>query len=417
MTSRERVLAAIAHREPDQVPVDLGSTGSSGISAIAYSRLRELLGIERGHVDVYDVVQEVAQPEDWALDRFGVDVVDLGRVFNLRDEDWKDGLLPSGAKCRYPAWFEWKTDLEGARDVFDGDGTHIARMPASAAFFDQTCFPYLDGWPKDLSGLPKAMSKVMWSALPLSPWDKSGEPGFWATLRRGAEELRARSERAIMVSLGCNLFEWGTWLRRLDNFLVDVMVDPEMVETFLDALLEIHMATLAKVCEHLGDVVDVVRFCDDLGTDQGPFMDPESYRRLFKPRHKKLCEYAHSHSRMHTFIHSCGSIDQMIPDLIEVGIEIVNPVQTNCRGMEPEKLKREFGKDVTFWGGGVDTRAVLNRGTPEEVRRQALERLAIFGKGGGYVFNTIHNILPDVPPENVVALFDAVKEFNGTLPR
>lgn len=220
-----------------------------------------------------------------------------------------------------------------------------------------------------------------------------------------------------MVSVGCNLFEWGTWLRRLDNFLVDIMCEPERVEGLLDALLERHLSMLAKVCEYLGDVADVIRFCDDLGTDHGPFMDPVVYRRLFWPRHRQLFEYARSHSRMHTFIHSCGAIDQVLPDLIEAGIEIVNPVQTNCRGMEPDRLKREFGKDVVFWGGGVDTRVVLNSGTPADVLRQVLERLEIFSEGGGYVFNTIHNILPDVPPENVVALFDAVAQFNGVAGR
>ncbi len=206
-----------------------------------------------------------------------------------------------------------------------------------------------------------------------------------------------------MVVVGCNLFEWGTFLRRLDNFLVDILVEPERVEALLDALMERHLATLAKVCEHLGDVVDVIRFGDDLGTDLGPFMPPESYRALFKPRHAQLCAYTHAHSSMHTFIHSCGSIDQLLPDLIEAGIEIVNPVQTSSRGMEPERLKREFGSDVVFWGGGVDTRRVLNSGSPADVRRQVLERLELFSRGGGYVFNTVHNILPDVQPENVLA--------------
>jgi uroporphyrinogen decarboxylase len=340
-------------------------------------------------------------------------VVDLGRTFNTADEDWRPAVLPSGAAARCPAWFQTRDTPDGARDVFHHDGTHIARMPAGAAFFDQTCFPYLEGWPEDWSGLGEAMGKVLWSALPLSPWDKSGTPDFWPRLRESAVRLRAESDRAIMVSVGCNLFEWGSYLRRLDTFLMDLLLDPERVESFLDAVLERHLATLAKVCEYLGDVADVVRFCDDLGTDQGPFMDPEVYRRLFKPRHKQLCDYAHAHSRMRTFIHSCGSVDQVIPDLIEVGIEILNPVQTNGRGMAPEKLKREFGKDLTFWGGGVDTRVVLNSGKPADVRRQVLERLEIFSRGGGYVFNTIHNILPDVPPENVVALFDAVAEFNG----
>jgi len=413
MTPRERVLAAIAHRDADRVPVDLGSTGSTGISGIAYARVRDLLGIRHGHVDVYDVVQQVAQPEPWALDRFGVDVIDIGRAFNAGDEDWREVVLPSGAAARYPAWFRPVPGKDGSWDAVCADGTSIARMPPGGSFFDQTCFPFLEGWPADFAVLGEAMGKVLWQALPLSPWDKAGAPDFWLRLREGALRLRAATDRAIMVSVGCNLFEWGTWLRRLDNFLVDIMLEPERVESLLDALMERHLGWLSRVCEYLGEAVDLVRFCDDLGTNEGPFMDPEVYRRLFKPRHKQLCDYAHAHSRMHTFLHCCGSIDQVLPDLIEAGFEIVNPVQTNARGMDPARLKREFGRDIAFWGGGVDTRSVLPSGTPDDVRRQVLERLKIFSRGGGYVFNSIHNILPDVPARNVVSLFDAVAEFNG----
>jgi uroporphyrinogen decarboxylase len=410
------VLAAIAHRELDRVPVDLGSTPSSGISATAYARVKNLLGIQQGHVRVYDVVQQLAQPEPWALDRFAVDVVDLGRTFNTREQDWYDIHLPSGEAAQYPAWFHPVRGEDGSWDVHHRDGTLIARMPAGAAFFDETCFPYADDWPEDWSGLDQAMGKVLWAALVHSPWDHAGETDFWQQMRANALRLRAETDRAIMVVCGCNLFEWGTFLRRLDNFLVDIMIEPEKVEALLEALMERHLATLAKVCEHLGDVVDVIRFGDDLGTDQGPFMPPEVYRRLFKPRHKRLCDYTHAHSSMHTFIHSCGSIRQLLPDLIEAGIEIVNPVQTSSAEMEPERLKREFGKDLVFWGGGIDTRNVLNRGRPADVRRQVLERMEVFSRGGGFVFNTVHNILPDVPPENVVALFDAVAEFNGIRP-
>ncbi len=413
MTSRERVLSAIAHREPDLVPVDLGSTPSSGISATAYARTKRHLGIEGGAVRVYDVVQQLAQPEDWALDRFGVDVVDLGRTFNTRDADWYDISLPSGESAQYPAWFRPRAMPDGSWNAYHRDGTLIARMPAGAAFYDETCFPYMDDWPADWSGLDEAMGKVLWSALVHSPWDNASRPGFWDEMRGNAQRLRAESDRAIMVVVGCNLFEWGTFLRRIDNFLVDIMLEPEKVESLIDALMERHLATLEKVCTHLGDLVDIVRFGDDLGTDQGPFMRPDLYRSIFKPRHKALCDYVHDHSSMHTFLHSCGSIDLLLPDLIDAGFEIINPVQTNARGMEPERLKREFGADVVFWGGGIDTRVVLNNGSPAEVRSQALERLEVFSAGGGFVFNTVHNILPDVPPENVVALFDAVAEFNG----
>lgn len=413
MTSRERVLAAIDHKTPDKVPVDLGSTPSSGISATAYARLRSHLGVVSGATRVYDVVQQLAQPEDWALDRLGVDAVDLGRTFNTRDEDWYDVVLASGDAAQYPAWFRPEREADGSWIARHADGTVIARQPEGAAFYDETCFPMMDDWPSDWSGLDAAMGKVLWSALVHSPWDNAGKPGFWERLRANALELRRTSDRAVMVVVGCNLFEWGTFLRRIDNFLADLLLEPEKVESLLDALMERHLATLEKVCAAVGDVADVIRFGDDLGTDQGPFMRPDIYRELFKPRHRILCDYVRTHSSMRTFLHSCGSIDLVIPDLIEAGFQVLNPVQTNARGMEPEHLKKEYGADVTFWGGGIDTRAVLNRGTPAEVRAQALERLEIFAPGGGYVFNTVHNILPDVPPENVVALFDAVREFNG----
>jgi uroporphyrinogen decarboxylase len=163
----------------------------------------------------------------------------------------------------------------------------------------------------------------------------------------------------------------------------------------------------------VGDVADIVRFGDDLGTDAGPFMSRELYRRLFKPRHRRLCDFIRAHSSMTTFLHSCGSISALLPDLIEAGFQIINPVQTNARDMEPARLKREFGRDIVFWGGGVDTRTVLNRGSPADVRKQVLERLAVFSRGGGFVFNPVHNILPDMPPENILAMFGAVAEFNG----
>ncbi|HBY09589.1 MAG TPA: methyltransferase, partial [Chloroflexi bacterium] len=224
-------------------------------------------------------------------------------------------------------------------------------------------------------------------------------------------QLRQQTDRALLVVVGCNLFEWGTFLRRLDNFLRDLVLNQRDVERLLDALMERHLATLDKVCRAVGDVVDILRFGDDLGTDTGPFMRPETYRRLFKPRHTLLCDYVHQHSQMHTFLHSCGSIYKLIPDLIEAGFEILNPVQTNSRDMQAARLKQEFGKDVTFWGAGADTRSILNRATPQEVRAHVRRNIEILSPGGGFVFNPIHNLMPDVPPENIMAMFAAVDEF------
>jgi uroporphyrinogen decarboxylase len=413
MTSRERVLTSIGHQEPDRVPVDLGATPSSGISAIAYWNLKRHLGMAGGHTRVYDVVQQLVQPEDAILDLYGVDVQDIGRTFDTRDQDWYDITLPQGILVQFPAWFRPKPLADGSWDAFSRDGTRVATMPTGATFFDQTVFPYLDGYPDDYDDLPAAMGKVHWAALAHSPWDHADETDFWQQLRERALALRASSDRAIMIVAGCNLFEWGTFLRRMDNFLVDLAQDQAEVERLLDALMERHLATLEKVCQAVGDVVDVLRFGDDLGTDQGPFMSPATYRSLFKPRHTILCDYVHTHSSMHTFLHSCGSLYKLLPDLIEAGYDVINPVQINSRDMEPERLKREFGKDVTFWGGGADTRSVLNRCTPAEVKDHVRRLIEVFAPGGGFVFNTVHNILPDVPPENIVAMFEAVAEYSS----
>ena len=412
MTPRERILSTIDHQEPDRVPVDLGSTPSSNISAIAYGRLKRHLGRTGGHTRVYDVVQQLAQPEEDILDGFSIDVVDVGRAFNDGDDDWHDVTLADGSTAQYPAWFHPEPRSDGSFEAVQG-GQVIARMPAGGAFFDQTCFPYLDGYPDSFDALDVAMGKVLWAALASSPWDHAGEPDFWQQLRSRTQTLRETTDRALLIGAGCNLFEWGTFLRRMDNFLMDLYTDQANVERLLEALMERHLANLAKVCDAVGDICDVIRFGDDLGMDSGPFMPPELYRKLFKPHHSRLCDYVHSHTSMKTFLHSCGSIYQLLPDLIEAGFDVINPVQTNCRDMEPEKLKEQFGADITFWGGGCDTRHVLNRATPAEVKAHVRERLEIFSPGGGYVFNTVHNILPEVPPENVVAMFEAVAEFNG----
>lgn len=412
MNSRERVLAAINHQETGKVPVDLGSNPSSGISAIAYSNLLKHLGKENLPVQVYDVVQQLAQPHDEIIDLFGIDILDIGRTFNDTPAHWHPTTLTNGAPAFYPAWFRPQQNDAGDWIATHSSGLPIAKMPAQATFFDQIYFPWVDGYPDDFSGLDDAMSKVLWAAFTHSPWDNMNMPNFWDELRQRAIRLKQSTDKALMIVVGCNLFEWGTFIRRMDNFMMDLYLEPTNVERLLDALMERHLQTLEKVCEAVGDVADIIRFGDDLGAMNGPFMDPDTYRQFFKPRHKQLCDYAKKNSNMKTFLHSCGSIYQLIPDLIDAGFDILNPVQTQCTDMEPEKLKREFGREITFWGGGVETVGTLNRKTPDEVRAEVLSRLEIMSKGGGFVFNTVHNIMPDVPPENIVAMFNAVKEFN-----
>ena len=415
MNSRERLCRSLRHQEPDRVPIDLGSSTSSGISALAHHSLVRRLGWSEP-TRVYDVVQQIAQPSEAILDRFGVDVISVGRAYDTEDTDWYDLKLPGGVQVQFPAWFHPERNPDGSLAARAGDGTLIGSMPNGATFFDEVHYPYLDDYPPGgaYSGLGEAMARTTWGAFPASPWSHASEPDFWRGLRERTLALRASTDRALVVAATGKLFEWGTFLRRMDNFLMDLVQAPAEVERFLDALLERQLPVLEKLCQAVGDLVDVIRFGDDLGMDSGPLLSPKIYRRIFKPRHKLLCDTVRKHTDVPILLHSCGSIYSLLPDLIEAGFQAFNPVQTSSRGMEPERLKREFGRQVTFWGGGADTRFVLNRASPAEVKDHVRRNLDIFAPGGGYVFNPVHNILPDVPPENIVAMFDAVLEYGGS---
>jgi len=415
MTSRDRILSAINHKQSDRVPIDLGSNPSSGISAIAHDNLMKHLGWIDQPTQIYDVVQQLAQPGEKLIDLLGVDVLDIGRAFNTGDSDWKEVEMANGRTGYYPKWFKPVRDDKGNWNAYHKDGTLIAKMPQGATFFDEMVFPFLDGYPDSRSAmdekLDEAMDKVLWQNLVHSPWDHASESDFWTNLRKGALHLRNNTDKALMVVFGGNLFEWGTFIRRMDNFLMDLYIDKDNVAILVELLLERHMKTLEKVCLAVGDIVDVIRFGDDLGMDTGSFMGLDVYRELFHQQRKVMCDFVHKNSSMHTFIHTCGSMYQFIPDLIDEGIEIINPVQTNCLNMDPANLKKEFGKDIVFWGGSMDPREILNNKSPAEVKKEAIRRMEILAPDGGFVFNNIHNIMPDVPPENILAFYEAAREF------
>lgn len=412
MNSRERIISAINHRQPDRIPIDLGATPSSGLSVVAYQNLLKYLGKTHLKTHVYDVIQEVAQPEMELLDHFGVDVLDIGRHFNTSEDYWHTLEIISGHKALYPSWFNAHKLQDGSHITYGTSGEVIGRMPVGATFFDQTIFPYAEGYPLDYKNLANDMKRTIWGGFGFTPWDWASEKDFWKMLREKTIELKKSTDKALLLGIGCNLFEWGTFIRRMDNFLIDLLADPSGVHTFLDALMESHLSTLQKTCDAVGDVIDIIKFGDDLGTTNGPFISNEMYCEFFKPRHTMLCDYVKANSSMHTMLHSCGGIYELIPELIEAGFEILNPIQINAVNMEPERLKNEFGRDITFWGGGVDTKSILNRATPQQVKDHVKHNLEVFSVGGGFVFTTVHNIMPDVPPENIVAMFEAVNEFN-----
>jgi len=412
MTSRERVRKSLSHRQPDKIIIDFGSTTSSGITAIAYNQLKKFLGIGTDVTRIYDVVQQLAIVEEPFLDFFGADLISLDIEYETGPQDWYPVTLCDGSIGYWMDYFRPRHNPDGSHELVDEKGRVLRRMPAGTPFFDQVYFPFADGYPDNLKNLHKAIPKDLWGSCPRIPYCYENEPDFWTKLRRKGDWLKENSDRAIVFNAECNLIEWGMYLRRMDNFLVDLYTEPEKVECFADAFLQWRMESLVKIVEAVGDVVDVFRFADDLGMDQGPFMSAAVYRRLFKPRHKALCDYVKKHTNAFTCLHSCGSIYKLIPDLIEAGFDCLNPVQTDCMNMEPERLKREFGSEIVFWGGGCDSRKILNFGTVEDVRQDVRRRIEIFSPGGAFVFCPIHNILPDVPPQNIVAMYEAARELN-----
>ncbi len=413
MTKRERVLRAIQHKEPDRVPVDLGAMRSTGITAVAYSRLKEHLGIRHGHTYVYDVVQQLAQPEQAILDYVESDVVDLGRAFLTEPDDWKEFTLPDGSPAKIPAYADF-VPHEGGWLAKNKDGEIIGVMPKGAYYLSQTNFPLKDWDGSDLSvldRLPDLMDNVTWSALPTAPYHKPLSPKHLADIRGRAKHLYESTDYAVMVAFGGNLLEWGQYLCRFDQFLMDIIENPKKVVALLDKLVEMHLGNLEKLLPAVDGYVQIIQMGDDLGTQLALEISPKIYREVFKPRQRLIFDAVKKHSALHLFLHSCGSIVDILPDLIEIGVEIINPVQTSARGMDPQKLKEEFGKYLTFWGGGCDTQRVLPLASPVETEEHVKERIGIFAPGGGFVFTQVHNIMPHLPLQNVVAMYDAVKKY------
>lgn len=409
MTSRERVLTAIDHREPDRLPIDCGAMRSTGIMAIAYNRLKEHLGITTGDTRVFDSVQQLAVPEQWYLDRFRIDAVDLARVFAGEEEDWIDWELPDGTAARFPRWLHIEPH-NGGWVCLNDDGVVIGEMTASSTYFTQRVFPLMGTLPDSFEKLEEWMNMSPWAFMSDPIWKNAARPDFWEFLSARAREFSESTDYAIMLGFGGNLFEWGQFLYRTDEFLVNLLTERSTMERLLDALVERHMAALDKVLDAVGPYIQLIQFGDDLGTQNASMISPELYHDLFYPRHKKLFTRARDRG-VKVFFHSCGAIADLIPDLLDAGVDVLNPVQIGATGMAPDQLKRKFGADVTFWGGGVDTQHTLSLSGPDAVKDEVRRNCEIFAKGGGYVFNQVHNIVADVPPENVLAMYEAASEF------
>lgn len=408
MTSRERVLAALNHQETDRLPIDLSGHRSSGIAAMAYNNLRAFLGLPQRPIRVYDPIQQLAIVDEDVLQRFQVDTLELGRGFALADESWTDWVLPDGTPCLMPVWA--KPERENGEWVLKSVTQKvIARMPLGVWYFEQSNFPFLER--ENLEQAEAELAQCMWSAIGSPPGPVAAGADGDTLLADGARRLREQNERAIIGLFGGNLLELGQWFYRNDNFLMLLAAEPQRAHRFLDRLLEIHLRNLERFLRTVGPYIDIIMFGDDLGMQSGPQVSPAMYREYFKPRERSMWQLVKQRApHLKIQLHCCGGVRELLPDLIDAGLEAINPVQITCRGMDPAGLKRDFGRQLTFWGGGCDTRDVLIQGTPAQVREHVRRLLDIWRPNGGYVFQQVHNILADVPPANVVAMFDAALE-------
>ena len=410
MTSRERVMAALEHRQPDVPPVDFGGHRSSGIMAIAYSQLKKLLGISTGAIYVYDIIQQLAVVEDPVLDAFGVDTVEMGRGFLIDDDEWMDWVLPDGTPCKVPAFLNLEKRGEDWH-LLSENGLSLGVQRKGCLYFEQTHFPLMErGIEGDsFDDLDEQFAQAMWTAIPTPgahlPMNQRG----LAELAAGAKSLRERTDRAIIGLFGGNLFEVPTFLYRIDNYLAEMAAHPKDVERLSEALSARYLTKLESWLGAVGPYIDIVLFGDDLGGQTGPLMSPQMYRRFYKPWHSKMWARAKELADVKVMLHCCGGVEPLLDDLIEAGLDAINPVQITSRDMDARHLKERFGDRLTLWGGGCDTRNVLPEGSPDEVRAHVRRQVSTLNPGGGFVFQQVHNIMAGVPAMNIVAMFDAVR--------
>ena len=418
MTSRERVAVALTHREPDRIPLDLGASPFTGMHVCSVYLLRQALKLDSPEtpVKVIEPYQMLGEIKADLVEMLGIDVVGLiapNTLFGFENEDWKSWTLFDGTPVLVPGKFNTVADASG--DILqypegDASARPCARMPRGGFYFDT------------IIRQPPLDEKKM------NPEDNTEEFRYvsdkdYEYFQKQSTELFSTTDKAIFASFGGSSFGDialvpAPWLknprgiRDIEEWYISTVTRRDYVLKVFERQCEIALANLERLYDAIGDTVSVVVTSGtDFGIQTGSFIHRNTYRELFFPFNRQINDWIHHHTPWKTFIHTCGSVIDLIPDLIEAGFDILNPVQCSAQGMDPEILKNRFGKDLCFWGGGVDTQRVLPFGTPEEISKQIKERMAIFGRNGGFVFNTIHNIQAGIPVRNLLALYESAKKY------
>jgi uroporphyrinogen decarboxylase len=379
MTSRQRVLKALNHQIPDRVPIDLGGF-QTGIHKKAYIELLDYLGID-DELTIMDPVQQLARPCEELLEHFHVDI---RYVCAHGPDSFKGGIEQNTRDGRL--WHDLKDEF----------GVVWSMPDDQQLYMDISHHPLADATIKDLDDY----------TFPIG-----GDPTRFAGVREKALELRNETPYAISTGISGVVYEICWYMRGLERWFIDMIENPEFCEALLDRTLKFWLDYFNGFLTEVGDLIDVVMIGDDLAGQSGPLFSPSFYHKIVKPRQKKLVQHIKSLTKAKIWYHTCGACYEYIPELIDNGIDILNPVQIGLPNMEPDRLKNEFGKQLVFWGGGIDAQHILPFAKPEEIRSHVKANLEIFKHNGGYVFNNVHNIQAGVPPKNIVALFDAVYEF------
>jgi len=420
MNSRERVQLTINHQEADRVPLDLGGCGQTGMHVSTVYALRQALQLDPPGtpvkvVEPFQMLGEIKPDLQAALH---IDVVGLGgkiNFFGFKNEGWKPWTTFDGTPVLVPELFNTELDENGDLLMYpegDTSAPASAKMPSGGFYFDAI----IRQPPIDDAALNVADNLEEFGPMPADEL---------VYLKEQAEVLYAQTDKAIMLALGGMGFgdialvpgvtlRHPKGIRDVAEWYMSTVTRRDYIQQVFERQCEIALSNLPRVYEAVGERVMVAWISGtDFGAQNNCFISPKAFRTLYKPYYQRVNEWIHQNTGWKTFIHSCGSILPIIPDIIEAGFDILNPVQTSAANMDPAVLKQRFGQQVTFWGGGVDTQSVLPFGTPDDVRAQVRRRLQVFGPGGGFVFNPIHNVQARVPVENLLAMYQTHREYSG----
>ena len=418
MTSRERIETTLAHKEPDVLPMDFGAGFQTGIAVSVVYELRQRLGLDDPGtpVKVVEPYQMLGEVKPDLSDALGLDCVMLagtGTLFGFPQKDWKEWTTPDGTPVLVAGLFN--TDPEPNGDIFqypEGDKSlePCGNMPSGGYFFDAI----VRQDPIDEEKLDPKDNLEEFSVI------SDEELEHYRTL---ADRLYSETDRALFctaggLSFGDIALVPATWLRHpkgirdIEEWYISTIMRPDYIKAVFEGQCEIALENLKRLYDAVGDKVAVIQTNGtDFGTQNGPFISPDQYRDMYLPYQRRLHDWIHENTPWKAFMHSCGGIYPLLDCVVDAGFDILNPVQCSATDMEPERLKKEYGDKLVFWGGGVDTQKTLPFGTPDEVREEVKRRIEVLGEGGGFVFCSIHNVVANVPIDNLLAMFEVVKEY------